>query len=71
MTGKRWPAAVIAALFAWHPLRVESVAWKDADGAKASGGYFEGGESASGNTYTLARHAGAWRVVKDVMNWIS
>ena len=51
--------------------RVESVAWTDADGAKASGGYFEGGESASGNTYTLARHAGAWRVVKDVMNWIS
>jgi tetratricopeptide (TPR) repeat protein len=27
LTGKRWPAAVIAALFAWHPLRVESVAW--------------------------------------------
>jgi protein O-mannosyl-transferase len=25
--GKLWPCAVIAALFAWHPLRVESVAW--------------------------------------------
>ena len=27
LTGKLWSAALIAALFAWHPLRVESVAW--------------------------------------------
>jgi tetratricopeptide (TPR) repeat protein len=27
MTGRRWPAAIAAALFAWYPLRVESVAW--------------------------------------------
>jgi len=27
LTGKLWPAAIIAALFAWHPLHVESVAW--------------------------------------------
>jgi len=27
LTGKIWPAAFIAALFAWHPLHVESVAW--------------------------------------------
>lgn len=27
LTGRLWPAAVVAALFAWHPLRVESVAW--------------------------------------------
>lgn len=26
-TKKLWPAAFVAALFAWHPLRVESVAW--------------------------------------------
>jgi Flp pilus assembly protein TadD len=26
-TSKVWPAAFVAALFAWHPLHVESVAW--------------------------------------------
>jgi protein O-mannosyl-transferase len=27
LTGKRWPSAFVAALFALHPLHVESVAW--------------------------------------------
>ena len=27
MTGAFWRSAMVAALFAWHPLRVESVAW--------------------------------------------
>jgi len=27
LTGAMWPAAFVAALFGWHPLHVESVAW--------------------------------------------
>lgn len=27
LTGKFWPSALVAALFAWHPTHVESVAW--------------------------------------------
>ena len=27
LTDRLWPAALIAALFAWHPLHIESVAW--------------------------------------------
>jgi tetratricopeptide (TPR) repeat protein len=27
LTGRIWSSALLAALFAWHPLRVESVAW--------------------------------------------
>jgi hypothetical protein len=27
LTGRLWPSALVVALFAWHPLHVESVAW--------------------------------------------
>jgi len=42
------------------------------DRATVEGGYYEGGLSASGNTYTVERQRdGSWRVTKDVMSWIS
>ena len=27
LTGRRWPSAAVAMLFAWHPLQVDTVAW--------------------------------------------
>jgi hypothetical protein len=37
-----------------------------------TGGYFEAGLSASGNTYTLGRQRdGSWLVTSDQMQWIS
>jgi len=40
MTGARWPSFLVAALFAWHPLRVESVAWIAARKDVLSGLFF-------------------------------
>lgn len=43
-----------------------------ADGkADVEGGYYEGNMSASGNVYSLEKRDGVWKVVKDVMLWIS
>ncbi len=39
--------------------------------AEVEGGYFEGGLSASGNLYTVERINGTWKVIKDVLLWIS
>jgi hypothetical protein len=44
----------------------------DGDKATVTGGYFEGGLSASGNIYTLERQRdGGWLVTSDEMQWIS
>jgi hypothetical protein len=51
--------------------RVDGIKWVDDDHAEVSGGYYEAGLSASGNTYFLERAHGAWHVTKDVMSWIS
>lgn len=36
-----------------------------------NGGYSEANLSASGNTYLVKWRDGKWKVVKDVMNWVS
>ena len=50
---------------------ISAITWVDADHADVSGGYYEGGSSASGDTYSLERKNGQWTVIKDVQNWIS
>ena len=40
MTGSRWRSAFVAALFAWHPTRVEAVAWITARKDVLSGLFF-------------------------------
>jgi hypothetical protein len=39
--------------------------------AEADGGYYEAGESASGNEYQLELRGSRWVVVKDTRRWIS
>jgi hypothetical protein len=39
--------------------------------AEVHGGYYEGGESSSGNTYTVEKQNGKWTVTKNIMRWIS
>lgn len=50
---------------------VEAFKWIDANTVEASGGYYEGNLSSSGNSYRLERKNGAWHVTVDKMNWIS
>jgi hypothetical protein len=52
-------------------LRATSIAWISATEVKVTGGYYEDGLSASGNTYTVRKINGKWRVTADRMNWIS
>lgn len=51
--------------------RIDSIIWLDDVTVEVGGGYFEGGESASGNTYVLRRQNGSWRVIKKKPGWIS
>jgi hypothetical protein len=48
-----------------------AIRWITNDQAEVDGGYFEGGLSASGDTYYLERKDGQWIVTRDVMHWIS
>ncbi len=51
--------------------RVRSIVWKSDTEVEVKGGYYEGGRSASGNTYTLKKEKEKWKVTNDKMDWIS
>jgi hypothetical protein len=51
--------------------RVGAITWISETEVEATGGYYEGGLSSSGNTYTVRKRLGKWTVTKDKMNWIS
>ena len=51
--------------------RTEAITWTSETEARVEGGYYEGGLSASGNTYYLRKAAGKWIVDRDTMHWIA
>jgi hypothetical protein len=51
--------------------RVTSIEWKSDTEVDVKGGYYEGGLSASGNTYTVKKENGKWKMTNDKMHWIS
>ena len=51
--------------------RVTKIEWKSDTEVRVKGGYYEAGLSASGNTYTVKKENGKWKVTKDKMDWIS
>jgi hypothetical protein len=51
--------------------RVTNIKWKSDTEVDVSGGYHEAGLSASGNTYTVKKKKGKWKVTNDKMHWIS
>jgi hypothetical protein len=48
-----------------------AITWTSETAARVEGGYYEGGLSASGNTYYLRKTDGKWVVEKDTMHWIA
>ena len=50
---------------------IEQIRLISPEEAIVEGGYFEGGLSSSGNTFTVRREKGKWIVTQDKMNWIS
>jgi hypothetical protein len=51
--------------------RIRKIEWKSDTQVEVKGGYYEGGLSASGNTYTVKKENGKWKVTNDKMDWIS
>ena len=51
--------------------QITTITLLDDDTAQVKGGYYQGGLSASGNTYSLEKKEGRWIVVKAVTHWMS
>ncbi len=51
--------------------RAGTVTWITDAEAMVSGGFYENGQSATGNTYTVRLQHGRWTVVKDRIEWIT
>jgi hypothetical protein len=51
--------------------RVENIRWLKDTEVEVGGGYFEGGLSASGNVFKVAKESNKWVVKEDRMLWIS
>ena len=51
--------------------RLRVIEWKSDTEVDVKGGYHEHGLSGSGNTYTLKKENGKWKVINDKMHWIS
>ena len=51
--------------------RQATIRWINDNEVEVEGGYYEGGLSASGNTYKAGRKDGKWVVASDKMHWIS
>jgi hypothetical protein len=49
---------------------VTSIEWKSDTQVEVKGGYYEAGQSGSGNTYTLKRETSKWKVTNDRMDYI-
>ncbi len=51
--------------------RITRLTWISDTEAEVEGGCYEAGLSSSGNTYTVVKQHGTWKVSSDRMNWIS
>ena len=50
---------------------VTSIKWNSDTEVEVKGGYYESGRSASGNTYTLKKEKGKWKVTNDKLDEIA
>jgi len=51
--------------------RATTIKWISDTEVEVSGGYYEAELSSSGNTYTVKKENGKWKVTKEKMDWIS